>query len=361
MRSDPTLTTIKVVPQGPELGSIDCCAHPMMSHSDDIREFMPAPWKYRSLPGPEKYEFVPPFGEYHSKATLPSGLPGSDPELMLQQLTDVGIEVVILLPLGRGLHPNIDLSSAICSATNEWLVTKWLDGNNPLGRVRGTIRIDPRDPEGATREIERWGPHPLVVQVGVPTQTLHPYGQRMYHPVWKAAAEQGLPVAVYSDGGASIRFKPSAGGHFNLALERAVVDPLNFVIHVGSLIAEGVFARFPDLRFVFADGGFDFVTAFGWRFDKDWRPNRDEMPWNTRFPSAYIADHVRFCTRLLDGPSDPKITSEWLEMSNAGKLLIYGSHYPYWDFTTPQEVYANGERDTRRSILAENAREFYAL
>lgn len=31
---------------------------------------------------------------------------------------------------------------------------------------------------------------------------------------------------------------------------------------------------------------------------------RDQTPWMEKFPSEYLADHVRFCASSLDGPTD---------------------------------------------------------
>ena len=69
--------------------------------------------------------------------------------------------------------------------------------------------------------------------------------------------------------------------------------PLNSFVHLATLIIEGVFGRHPDLRFVFADGGYDMLTPLMWRLDTFWMSMRDQTPWVDRYPSEYLPDHVR--------------------------------------------------------------------
>ena len=49
-----------------------------------------------------------------------------------------------------------------------------------------------------------------------------------------------------------------------------------------SLVAEGTFDRFPELRLALLESGFAWLPAFLWRFDKGWRGLRREIPWTRR-------------------------------------------------------------------------------
>ena len=71
-----------------------------------------------------------------------------------------------------------------------------------------------------------------------------------------------------------------------------------------SLVAEGVFDRYPGLRVALLEAGFAWLPAFLWRADKDWRGLRREVPWLTRVPSAYVREHVRVGLQPVDGPPD---------------------------------------------------------
>ena len=53
-----------------------------------------------------------------------------------------------------------------------------------------------------------------------------------------------------------------------------------------------------------SSAGFAWLPAFMWRFDKEWRGLRREMPWATRPPSEYMREHVRLTLQPFDGPPD---------------------------------------------------------
>src|SRR5205085_3805263 len=65
---------------------------------------------------------------------------------------------------------------------------------------------------------------------------------------------------------------------------------------VASMIFEGVFEQFRDLKVVLIESGFGWLPALGWRLDKHWERMRDEVPHVKRPPSEYIRD--RKSTRL---------------------------------------------------------------
>ena len=343
---------------------IDAAVHPMVRRGDELQKYMGARWKNFTVSGPHRYLFptpvgIPPYSEYRNDARPANGdLPGSDPALTEAHLDELGIGRAILLPLTRGMLPNIDLGSAVCAATNDWLAATWLGPWNPGGRYLGTIRVNPADPEGAVQEIERWSDDPRFVQIGVPLEAHRPYGQRNYTPIWEAAVEHDLPVAVHSDSGGGIDFYPSPTGYHRTYIEYHSLFPANFIYHLASLIDEGTFERIPQLRFVFADGGFDVLMPLMWRMDLDWPISRVEIPWVTKRPSLYLRDHVRFCTAKLEGPPEP-ILSEWLEVAGGADLLMFGSNYPHWSTMSPAEFFPSVKAETRDRVLGQNAREFY--
>jgi predicted TIM-barrel fold metal-dependent hydrolase len=348
------------------VGTIDACVHPQGRRADELREYMPDPWRSRPFPGPHRFLYPaptgdPPFGEFLPRSRPADGLPGSDPAFVSEQLSELDIGRAILLPLTRGLLADIDLGSAICSATNDWLAKNWLEGPQSDPRFLGSIRVNPADPEGAVTEIERWAGHPKMVQIAVPMEAHRPYGQRNYSKIWESAARLGLPVAVHSDGGAGVDFWPTPAGYPRHYIEYSTLASVNFFYHLSSLIAEGVFERMPRLRFVFADGGHDLLMPLMWRMDMDWPMVRSETPWVTKRPSEYLASHVRFCTSRLEGPRDGRQLAEWLTASEAGELLMFASNYPHWTTMSPSDLLTGAESEGRHRLLAGNAMDFYGL
>ena len=62
--------------------------------------------------------------------------------------------------------------------------------------MRASIHIAPADPQQAAAEIDRLGDHPGVAQVMMPAGSLHPFGNRIYHPIYEACERNGLPMCV---------------------------------------------------------------------------------------------------------------------------------------------------------------------
>ena len=318
------------------------------------------------MPGVFRYLYpaptgLAPYGAFSTSVSPAAGLPGSDPALAARDLAANGVREAVLVPLTRGQLPNLDLGSALCAATNDWLAATWLGGvpgpcatTAPSGSTRWTST--PRSARstggpattGWCRWRCRWSP-------SCPTATA-------CTPSGEAVAAAGLPVAVRSEGYSGAAFHPTPGGFPRHYVEFAALFPQNFVYHLTSLIAEGVFERLPDVRFVFTDGGFDVLTPLMWRMDMDWPITRIEAPWVTKRPMLYLADHVRFVTGTYEGPpDDERVLGEWLEMTAAADLLLYGSGYPRWDTTAPGDVLPGLLGTGRERILAGNARDLYGL
>ena len=113
-----------------------------------------------------------------------------------------------------------------------------------------------------------------------------------------------------------------------------------------SMIVEGAFDRFPKLRVACLESGFAWLRPFLWRFDKDWKGLRREVPWNTRVPSEYVREHVRFTLQPVDGPERM--------VAHMAEQLMFSTDYPHWhgDDAVPE---------LGRNILSENARGWYRL
>lgn len=340
---------------------LDAAAHPIGATGEEIRAYMPKPWSARPFPGPERYQYASTLGEYAAGTARTHGLPGSDPVAFAADLAEAGIDRVVLVPLTRGLLANIDLATVVAAATNRWLAEQWLDASVHKGRFLGTIRVNPRDPAAAVREIESWAGDDRIVQIAVPAQAHHPYGERQFFPIWEAAAAHRLPVAIHADGGASIDFPPSAAGYVRYPLEYRTLLPLNVAHHLASFVAEGVFERLPDLRVVSADGGFAAFTTLLWRLDKDWRSTREEIPWSTRLPSATVAEHIRFCLHDADLPRPGIEPAAWFEVLDAHDICMYASDYPQSDYLRPDRAIDGLPDETTARLLWGTAAELYRI
>jgi predicted TIM-barrel fold metal-dependent hydrolase len=136
--------------------------------------------------------------------------------------------------------------------------------------------------------------------------------------------------------------------------------PGNAMLHLASLITEGVFERLEGLCFVFADGGFDVCSALMWRLDKDWKATRSDVPWARRMPSEYLGEHVRFVFTRWDGTEQDGLTA-LADVWDGSRLLLYGSNFPFWDELDPEEASARLPNAWREAVLGSTARRLYKL
>ena len=342
---------------------VDALVHPIVRTSAELRDHLREPFRSKAFPDVERYWYPNPVGEFAAETRPPSGFPGSDPRLLRRQVFDEGgCGLAILVPLTRGLLPEAEQGNAICAATNDWLAEVWLGSANADHRLKGSIRVNPMDPEGAAREIARWSRDPDMVQIALPLQVHQPYGQRFYLPIWEAAVNAGLPVVITADVSAGIEFWPTAVGFPRHFIEFAMMHPFNPYFHLVSFICEGVFDRYDDLRIVFADPGSSILYSLLWRLDKGWRSLQSDTPWAKRTPSEYVHKHVRFISNRYDGPDEPDLFESWLRTNGAADLLMFGSNYPYWDSGSATTTFSRLRDDGLRArVVSANARELYRL
>ena len=129
--------------------------------------------------------------------------------------------------------------------SNDWQIEHWL---NPEPRLRASLIVPSQNPELAAREIERLGGQPGFVQIMLPvTITMHLYGNIRYYPIYAAAVRLQL---VVEESGLRPRTRdaPTSVGWPSSYLEEYVGMSPVLQAQVLSLVSEGVFDKFPDLR-----------------------------------------------------------------------------------------------------------------
>lgn len=346
-----------------EVPVIDASVHVFAQSNRDLRRnFLREPFRSRGFPDYEMDWYGCPGGEYAPGTEGSDGqYPGSDPSVVAEHLfTDRGVDIAILHPMTRGIMPDRHLGSALAAAHNEMMVTRWLDDPEHGKRFRGTLRVNPDDITGALREIDRYKDHPGVVQIGIPLQSRELYGKPQFWPLWEAAVDAGLPVSVHFEVGSGVQLPPTPNGLTRTYEQFVGFTALNFLYHLMNMIAEGVFERWPMLKFVWADGAADMLTPFIWRMDCFGRPHLEQTPWAPRIPSDYLPDHVYFVQGALDGPGDVEFAGEWAGFTGKDDMVMYGSSYPHWQLNelTVPSAYTAEQRD---KLCWRNAAELYGI
>ena len=347
---------------------VDCDIHPAVPTIDALVPFLADHWReyvrQSAFAGPRDTAYPP--GAPTSAipgSRLPDGRPaGSDPALLLAQTLDAwGAERGILNCdyAIEGIR-NPDAAAALAAAVNDWLIAEWLD-RDP--RLRASIVVPSQVPEAAAREIERVGGHPGFVQVFLPVRAASPYGNRRYHPLFEAATARDLVVGLHFGGNPGN--PPTPVGWPSYYLEEYAGMAHVFQSQLLSLIAEGVFDRFPTLRVALVEGGFSWLPAFLWRLDKEWKGLRREVPWVRELPSIYVRRHVRLTIQPFDAPADADQAARFIDQLAAEDLLdllMFATDYPHRHFDAPAEAVPVALPDpVRRKIMGETARAFYRL
>ena len=101
-----------------------------------------------------------------------------------------------------------------------------------------------------------------------------------------------------------------------------------YVTHLISLISEGVFQKFPTLRFVLTEGGVSWLPPLLWRLDKNWKALRQTVPWLDRLPSEIAADHILLSTQPVEEPYKKEHLHQLLGMFPADRMLMFSTDFP---------------------------------
>lgn len=339
---------------------IDTDVHQTWVDPDEVRNRLPAYFRE------ENYQI--PIGVHANPVSVnrldaigPRGeSPGSSYEMLcVQHLDAFGIAVAILTGnaiLGLGVHPHAEFAKAVAKAYNEALLETWLTWDR---RFFGAMLVAPQDPFAAAKEIRRLGSHPRIVEVLLCSATRVPLGQSYYWPIYEAAEEMELPISIHpgTEGrGISNGFM---AGPPSTYLEWHTNLPQNYMGQIVSLVCEGVFAKFPRLKFVAKEGGLAWIPGVLWRLDKNWKALRSSVPWLTRLPSEYIVDHIRFTSQPVEEPERPEFLLQLFEMIHAEQTLMFSSDYPHWDNDSPKHALPRLPEQMKERIMHGNAEAVY--
>jgi predicted TIM-barrel fold metal-dependent hydrolase len=341
----------------PALGITDCDVHTMLPSKETLKQYFARRWDmgYDQLPRRAIPEMgLWPQATYNRRDTWPeAGVPGSDLGLLREQLLDrFDVRRAVLSSLEILLWPQQGaLSSALHAALNDWMVDAWLERDD---RLYGAIAVPIEDGVLAAREIERSAVHERFVTVLLTVATRDPLGHSKYWPIYEAASEAGLPVAVHIGGFSGIE---GASGYWTYAAERQAGWPLAYAAQTVSLVGSGVFERFPKLQVVFQEGAVGWLPPVMWRLDRAWESLNGRLVEIERRPSDTIRDHVWLTTQPLDDPERPEHLAQLFDRLGMNDRILFATDYPHWDFDDPTRVLPASTvgAELRERIMSTNA------
>ena len=164
------------------------------------------------------------------------------------------------------------------------------------------------------------------------SRTAEALGRKRYWPIYEAAVEAGLPVGIHAFGYSG--WAMTNTGWPSFYIEEVSEHATSAQAVVMSMIFEGLFERYRDLKIVLIECGFGWLPALGWRLDKHWKRMRDEVPHLTRAPSEYIREHFYVSTQPMEETEDPTHVLDAMRWIGFDRIL-FASDYPHWDFDDP--------------------------
>ncbi len=343
--------------------AVDCDAHIVVPSIKAIMPYLDAYWRQQFLNrGIDKLSWsltseapnTPISGRPDWRPA--QGKPGTDLAMLRAAVLDgFGVQTAIATCLWGGavLHSE-DMSAVVCAAVNDWIAAEWLD-KEP--RLRASIVLPLGNPDLAAEEIERRAGDRRFVSATMLVAGETPLGKRHNWPIFRAAEKHGMPVAVHA--GSAYHHPMMANGYGSYFLEDYVAQAFAFESATLSLVSEGVFAKFPNLKIVFQESGVTWLPACLWRFNKTWRGVRAEVPWVKRPPKDIVRDHIRLTTQPFDEPDGARRLERFCEMLDSDRMLLFSTDYPHWHYEGTDALPLDPASPLARRVLRDNAMETY--
>jgi predicted TIM-barrel fold metal-dependent hydrolase len=249
------------------------------------------------------YPFFPTLDGWHRSArrvTDKSGIAIEKPTgpQWLDYLNGANIAATVLFPtagLAFGLISDPSWAAGLARAYNDWLHDRFL--RTDPARIKGAALIPVQEPDEAAREVRRVAKDLGMVSAILPAVgPQRAYGAREFWPIYEAAQECDVLLAVHG--------APS----YNLGLERlqklievcTLTHPFSQMIQLTSMMFEGVFDLFPNLRVAYCEAGCGWVPWMCERMDMEYGNRRAQAPELKRLPSEHLAGGRIFFHTELD-------------------------------------------------------------
>ena len=287
---------------------------------------------------------------------------GTDPVARLADMDLEGIDQAVLFPsLGLYFWALDDPLAAvpIARAYNDWLASYC--AADPT-RLFGAAMLPMQDPAASAAELRR-----ARHELGFVAAFVRPnpcrgrsLSDRAYEPVWHAAEEAEMTVAIHE--GSSV-IVPTLGSDrpFNPLVLHAVSHSFEEMLACAQLIAFGVLERHPSLRVVFLESSGGWVPFWLERLDEQAGSFGGFCPELRRKPSEYFARQC-WISYEIDEHTLPALAPFIGE-----ERIVWGSDYPHHDATFPGAVDTLRRTmgplapDVQARILGTNASELYGL
>lgn len=297
-----------------------------------------------------------------------------DASARLAYLDSIGVWAQVLYPNVGGFGNQAflaledpELMLACVRAYNDW-ITEWC-ATDP-SRLLAVTATPFWDVHATVTEVERCAAlgHRGILFTGEPqTFGLPLLGDQSWDPLWRVAAETGMPISFHIGGGdfaaPFTAQRIAAHGIAATYVKASVQLFLENGVQILDLLLSGVLPRFPDVRFVSVESGVGFIPflleAADYAFVE--AAMRRERPEFELLPSEYFHRQVYGCwffeelalQRLVDRIG---ATNLLFETDYPHPICLYGNVREKID-----AALGDSPAEVRRQILWDNAAALYRV
>jgi predicted TIM-barrel fold metal-dependent hydrolase len=320
----------------------------------------------------------------------------------LQDMDQDHIDLAVLYPtmlLGLQSERDVDFAEAQARAYNDWCSDHVSEGE---GRLFGAGAVppmhEPEDVERVAAEIRRVATLPGMVSVFMrpnPVIDWRPFNDLVYDPLWQAASDTGLPIALHPflvadlpgtcmglrlsrprkpDGRYVDDYDPERQPtneelqeHPELRatniFTQGIANPFDVMSSIAFLTAGGVCERFPDAKFIFLEANGGWLVPWLERMDHHCRKYQWEVADLSMLPSEYFR---RQCWISFD-PDEAMLRMTAESPLVGADRIIWASDYPHPDAKFPgvteelTEALDGLSFDSKRQITSESALALYGI
>jgi predicted TIM-barrel fold metal-dependent hydrolase len=342
-------------------GFIDADGHVVESDAE-LLDFLPPPYKGRA--DLLSFSFFPSLDGFHRQARRVADgkgryiAKGSLKEWQ-QFLDEDEIAWSVLYPtagLTFGMVRDKDWACAVATGYNNYLYECF---TKPEKRLKGMALIPLQSIPDAVNELRRAVNELGFVGAVLPAVGLRePLGDQRYEPVYETAQELGALLAVHA--------APTEGiglDAFKKLIEvRTLSHGFGQMIQMTSMIYNGVFDRFPELRIAYAEAGCGWVPYLMERLDMEYEHRSSQAPECKQLPSEHLRSGRIFIHCELEDRGIAQIGSLLRE-----DILFCATDFPHEPRSEFREniekflVREDVSRELKYKIMTENPKRMYPL
>jgi uncharacterized protein len=246
---------------------IDADGH-IIESDRELYDYLEAPYAGNDYIG--SFPFFPTLDGWHRGAVLTrigthKKAFSASAKVWIEVLDRLGYEWTVLYPtagLGYGLIADPEWAVALARAYNNWLTDRFTRVDP---RLRGMALLPLQAPAEAVTELRR-----AVGELGMAGAVLpaygwkHHLGHESYRPVYEAAQELNVPVAIH--GAVTIGLGFEIFEHF--AAINALSHPIGQMMQMTAIALSGLLDRLPRLRLGFLEAGTTWALFMMDRLDR---------------------------------------------------------------------------------------------